>query len=71
MDQVDSLRISDDELSKWEKGCESLSKGARKWTEGLIGPSLAPLKAMGHITLLVQRVMELLVLEVFFILLHV
>jgi len=67
---VDSLRISEDELAKWEKGCESLGKGAKMETEGLIGPSLGPMKAMGHTTLLVQRVMELLLLQVFLILLH-
>ncbi|CAN6204957.1 unnamed protein product [Urochloa humidicola] len=44
MDQVDSLRISEDELAKWEKGCESLSKGAKTGTEGLIRPSLGPMK---------------------------
>ncbi|CAN6218284.1 unnamed protein product [Urochloa humidicola] len=44
MDQVDSLRISEDELAKWEKGCESLSKGAKTGTEGLIGPSQRPMK---------------------------
>ncbi|RCV12395.1 hypothetical protein SETIT_2G266400v2 [Setaria italica] len=44
MDQVDSLRISEDEVAKWEKSCESLSKGAKTGTEGLIGPSLGPMK---------------------------
>ncbi|CAL5087462.1 unnamed protein product [Urochloa decumbens] len=43
MDQVDSLRISEDELGKWEKDYESLSKGAKTGTEGLIGPSLGPM----------------------------
>uniref|UniRef100_A0A0A9CVF8 TITAN-like protein n=1 Tax=Arundo donax TaxID=35708 RepID=A0A0A9CVF8_ARUDO len=70
MNQVDSLRISEDELAKWEKGCQSLSTGAKKGSEVLIGPSLAPLKAMGHITLLVQRVMELPDLEMFITLFH-
>ncbi|CAM0952247.1 unnamed protein product [Alopecurus aequalis] len=44
MDQVDSFRISEDELAKWEKGCESSSKEAQAFTKGLIGPSLGPLK---------------------------
>ncbi|KAF8780882.1 hypothetical protein HU200_000840 [Digitaria exilis] len=44
MDQVDSLRISEDEVAKWEKGCESLSTGAKTGTEELIGPSLGPMK---------------------------
>ncbi|TVU08815.1 hypothetical protein EJB05_42230 [Eragrostis curvula] len=44
MDQVDSLRISEGELAKWEKGCESSSTGAKKGTEGLIGPPLGPMK---------------------------
>lgn len=70
MDQVDSLRISEDVLAKWEKSSESLSTGTKKGTEGLIGPSLKQIKAMGHMTLLVQRVMELPVLEVLLILLH-
>ncbi|PNT64894.1 hypothetical protein BRADI_4g34656v3 [Brachypodium distachyon] len=44
MDQVDSLRITEDEIAKWEKGCESSSMEARKLTQGLIGPSLGPPK---------------------------
>ncbi|KAM0844259.1 hypothetical protein ACQ4PT_057175 [Festuca glaucescens] len=44
MDQVDSFRISEDELSKWEKGCESSSTEAQSLTKGMIGPSLGPLK---------------------------
>ncbi|XP_062199186.1 meiosis-specific protein PAIR2-like [Phragmites australis] len=44
MDQVDSLRISEDEVGKWEKGCESLSTGAKTVTEGLIGRTLGPMK---------------------------
>lgn len=64
MDQVDSLRITEDEIAKWEKGCESSSTEARKLTQGLIGPSLGPPKAMGPITPLVQRVMDLPLLKV-------
>ncbi|GJN41084.1 hypothetical protein PR202_gn00410 [Eleusine coracana subsp. coracana] len=44
MDQVDSLRISEDEFAKWEKSCESSSTGAKKGTEGLVGPSLGLMK---------------------------
>ncbi|CAD6218614.1 unnamed protein product [Miscanthus lutarioriparius] len=44
MDQVDSLRISEDVLAKWEKGSESLSTGTKKGTEGLIGPCLKQIK---------------------------
>ncbi|KAL5205221.1 hypothetical protein ABZP36_033430 [Zizania latifolia] len=44
MDQVDSFRISDDELAKWEKCCESSSTEPEMLSEGLIGPSLGPLK---------------------------
>ncbi|KAF2916957.1 hypothetical protein DAI22_09g157700 [Oryza sativa Japonica Group] len=44
MDQVDSFRISEDELAKWEKCCESSSTEQETSTEGLIGPSLGPLK---------------------------
>jgi len=69
MDQADSFRISDDELTKWEKGCESSSK-AQTLTEGMIGPSLGPLKAMGPFTPLVQHVMDLQLLEVLLILPH-
>uniref|UniRef100_A0ACD5YDH9 Uncharacterized protein n=2 Tax=Avena sativa TaxID=4498 RepID=A0ACD5YDH9_AVESA len=43
MDQADSFRISDDELAKWEQGCESSSK-AQTLNEEMIGPSLGPLK---------------------------
>ncbi|XP_062193750.1 meiosis-specific protein PAIR2-like [Phragmites australis] len=43
-DQADSLRISEDELAKWEKGCESLSTGAKKGTQGLVGASLGLMK---------------------------
>lgn len=70
MDQVDSFRISEDELAKWEKGCESSGTEGETLTEGLIGPSLGPLKAMGCITPLVQCVMDLPLLEVFLILLR-
>ncbi|KAM0866658.1 hypothetical protein ACQ4PT_042485 [Festuca glaucescens] len=69
MDQVDSFRISEDELAKWEKGCESSSTEAQSLTRGLTGPSLGLFKAMGPITLLVQRVVDLLLLEVLLILL--
>ncbi|KAL6601235.1 hypothetical protein ACP70R_007119 [Stipagrostis hirtigluma subsp. patula] len=44
MDQADSLRISEGELAKWEKGCEALSTGSKTVTEGLIGPTLGPMK---------------------------
>lgn len=44
MDQVDSLRISEDRLAMWEKGYESLRTGAKKGSEVLIGPSLEPMK---------------------------
>ncbi|XP_015696895.1 TITAN-like protein isoform X2 [Oryza brachyantha] len=44
MDQVDSFRISEDELAKWEKCCESSSTKPEPLTEGLIGPSLGPLE---------------------------
>ncbi|WVZ65484.1 hypothetical protein U9M48_014837 [Paspalum notatum var. saurae] len=44
MDQVESLRISEDGLAKWEKVSKSLSTEAKKGTEGLIGPSLKPTK---------------------------
>ncbi|VAI34256.1 unnamed protein product [Triticum turgidum subsp. durum] len=44
MDQVDSFRISEDELAKWEKGCESSGKEAQALANGMIGPSLGPLK---------------------------
>ncbi|KAF7066439.1 hypothetical protein CFC21_072431 [Triticum aestivum] len=70
MDQVDSFRISEDELAKWEKGCESSGTEAQALANGMIGPSLGPLKAMGPITPLVQRVMDLPPLEVLLILLH-
>ncbi|KAL5201321.1 hypothetical protein ABZP36_035675 [Zizania latifolia] len=44
MDEVDSLRISDDELAKWDKCCESLGTVRETLTKGLIGQSLGPLK---------------------------
>ncbi|KAM3276527.1 hypothetical protein ACQJBY_044748 [Aegilops geniculata] len=44
MDQVDSFRISEDELAKWEKGCESSGTEAQALANGMIGPSLRPLK---------------------------
>ncbi|KAM0852662.1 hypothetical protein ACQ4PT_042485 [Festuca glaucescens] len=44
MDQVDSFRISEDELAKWEKGCESSSTEAQSLTRGLTGPSLGLFK---------------------------
>ncbi|ONM22775.1 TITAN-like protein [Zea mays] len=44
MDQVVSLRISEDVLAKWEKGPECLSTGTKKGTEELIGPSLKQIK---------------------------
>lgn len=70
MDQVDLFRISEDELAKWEKGCESSGTEAQALADGMIGPSLGPLKAMGPITPLVQRVTDLPPLEVLLILLH-
>lgn len=69
MDHVDSFRISEDELAKWEKGCESSITDEQTLTNGLIGPSLGPLKAMGPITPLVQRVTDLPTPEVLLILL--
>ncbi|XP_051188679.1 TITAN-like protein [Lolium perenne] len=44
MDQVDSFRISEDELAKWEKSCESSSTEAQSLTGSMIGPSLGPFK---------------------------
>ncbi|KAG8049717.1 hypothetical protein GUJ93_ZPchr0009g1933 [Zizania palustris] len=44
MDQVESYRISDDELAKWEKCCESLSTEPEMLSEGLIGPTPGLLK---------------------------
>ncbi|KAF0914434.1 hypothetical protein E2562_028516 [Oryza meyeriana var. granulata] len=44
MDQVDSFRISEGQLAKWEKCCESPRTEPGTLTEGLIGPSLGPLE---------------------------
>ncbi|KAL6845927.1 hypothetical protein ACP4OV_023375 [Aristida adscensionis] len=42
MDQVDSLRISENEFAKWERACEALNAGEK--TEGLIGPTLGSME---------------------------
>nr|XP_010926848.1 TITAN-like protein isoform X1 [Elaeis guineensis] len=39
MDRVDSFRVSEAELLKWEKGCELLKNAASASSEGHIGPS--------------------------------
>ncbi|XP_010250710.1 PREDICTED: TITAN-like protein isoform X2 [Nelumbo nucifera] len=44
MDRVDSFRISDEDVSKWEKKCESLKSFASSSSEGSYGPSLGPWK---------------------------
>ncbi|KAG1330948.1 TITAN-like protein [Cocos nucifera] len=44
MDQVDSFRVSEAELLKWEKGCELLKNAASSSSEGHIGPSPGLLK---------------------------
>ncbi|TVU18754.1 hypothetical protein EJB05_34867, partial [Eragrostis curvula] len=38
------LRKNRGGMDLWEKGCESSSTGAKKGTEGLIGPPLGPMK---------------------------
>ncbi|XP_020088489.1 TITAN-like protein isoform X2 [Ananas comosus] len=46
MDRVDSFRVSEVELLKWEKGCEALKSAAQTLSEGPIGPSPGPSKSI-------------------------
>ncbi|OVA09540.1 Coiled-coil domain-containing protein 84 [Macleaya cordata] len=44
MDRVDSFRVSETDLSKWEKRCGSLKSAGPLSNEGSYGPSLGPSK---------------------------
>lgn len=43
MDRLDTFRISEDDLAKWEKKCKSLDRDAVSSREGPIGPVFGPL----------------------------
>lgn len=60
MDRVDSFRVSEADLLKWEKGCELLKNAASSSSSsgGYMGPSPGLSKAMRGMKHALQRLVE-------------
>lgn len=58
MDRVDSFRVSEADLAKWEKKCKLLKSTDASSSEGSCRPLLGPSNEMRYIRYLIQNSLE-------------